>query len=102
MQWRNARIPSRLRNSHTDGILFERDTTPPENAVAVDQFRLTRWARVAYVGADGSAEIRFQVNSADYRGALITVLCTIYALGSQLPRNGPWASLLRFCHTPPW
>jgi hypothetical protein len=68
----------------TDGILFERDATPPKDAVAVDQFRLTRWARAAYVGADGSAEIRFQVNSTDYRGTLIMALSTIYALGSQL------------------
>lgn len=70
--------------TYTDGVLFERDITPPEKATAVDQFGLTRWARVAYVGADGSAEIRFQVNSTDYRSALIRVLCTIYALGSQL------------------
>lgn len=76
----NAAVPQ----TYTDGVLFERDKTPPENAVTVDQFGLTRWARVAYVGADGSAEIRLQVESTDYRSALIRVLCTIYALGSQL------------------
>jgi hypothetical protein len=76
----NAAAPQ----TYTDGILFENDHTVPEGAIDVDQFALTRYTRVAYVGADGSAELRFQVNSNDYQTALIRTICTLYALGSQL------------------
>ena len=75
----------RRRLKHTQMASYlENDRTVPEEATVTDPYRSIRRSRVAYVGADGSAELRFQIDSPDYRAALIRIICTTYALGSQL------------------
>jgi hypothetical protein len=93
----NAAIPE----TYCEGILFETRMIVPEGAKVVDEFGLRRQARVAYVAANGRIELRLQVNSSSYEGPLIGILCSIYALGSQVLLAlslGPRASGAIICH----
>jgi len=90
LQKKIERIVTRLDNlnaaspvTYADGVLFEYSRTVPDGATVPDEHAFRRYSQVAYVGSDGSAEIRFQLNNTAYREALVRIICTIYALGTQ-------------------
>ena len=70
--------------TYPEGILFSVSADAPEGAEIKDKFSLLRWSRRAYISSSGRAEIRRPIFGSDYQGPIVSTLCDIYALGSQL------------------
>ncbi|HET9392191.1 MAG TPA: ATP-binding protein [Candidatus Rubrimentiphilum sp.] len=87
---------------YPEGVLFERQLRPvSDRAVVIDESRGVRWSRRAYVGADGRLELRETEVEGSYEESLISVLCNLYQMGSQILLAlglGPRARCSLICH----